>query len=154
MIVEEVYAKRADDVVLVKNYSDAGYYIKNEDDVVYEYAIDPQGHSHTYTETEDKIEYNLDERVTTLEATKQKKITVMVDVPCTTWESQQDDDYPWVGLITIPTLTSVDYCDVTFASKDISSMASYCESTDGILKVFSKNSNNIVIKTITITEDE
>lgn len=154
MIVEEVYAKRADDVVLVKNYSDAGYYIKNENDVVYHYAIDPQGHSHTYTETGDKIEYTVEDRVDALEKEKQKKITVMVDVPCTTWESQQDDDYPWVGLIPIDTLTSVDYCDVTFASKDVSTMAPYCESTDGTLKVFSKNSNNIVVKTITITEDE
>lgn len=154
MIVEEVYAKRADDVVLVKNYSDEGYYIQNEDGAVYEYAIDPQGHSHTYTETSDKIGYNIEERVTSLEQEKQKKITVMVDVPCTTWESQQDDDYPWVGLIPIDSLKSVDYCDVTFAGKDISAMAPYCESCDGYLKVFSKNSNNITIKTITITEDE
>lgn len=154
MIVEEVYMKRADEVVLVKTYSDEGYYIKNEDDVEYEYAIDPQGHSHTYTETATKIEYNVEERVSMLETQKQKKITVLVDVPVTTWESQDDSDYPWVGIVPIESLSADDYVDVTFSKNDVADMAPYCLSGDKELRIFSKKSDNIVIKTITITEND
>ena len=51
MISTEIYMTRRDGVVLVRTYSDAGFYIAR-DGVQYEEAIDPEGSGRVYTETD------------------------------------------------------------------------------------------------------
>ena len=55
MIVTEVYKTRADGVVLIRTYSDAGYQIER-DGLLYSEAIDPAHLNRQYTETDKPIE--------------------------------------------------------------------------------------------------
>ena len=57
MIRKEYYMTREDGVRLFKNYSDAGFKIKQvETGIVYDEAIDVENAPYTYSETGDKIE--------------------------------------------------------------------------------------------------
>ena len=57
MIQREFYTQRKDGVKLYRTYSDAGMMIRqNETGVEYAEAIDVEGTSYTYTETETPIE--------------------------------------------------------------------------------------------------
>lgn len=57
MIQREFYVQRKDGVKLYRTYSDAGMMIRqNETGVEYAEAIDVEGVSYTYTETETQIE--------------------------------------------------------------------------------------------------
>ena len=60
MIVTEVYKTRADGVVLIRTYSDAGYQIER-DGVLYDEAIDPAHLNRQYTETDVLVEDFTDE---------------------------------------------------------------------------------------------
>ena len=56
MIQREFYTQRKDGVKLYRTYSDAGMMIRqNETGVEYAEAIDVEGASYTYTETETRI---------------------------------------------------------------------------------------------------
>lgn len=56
MVVKEFYETRFDGVNLYKNYSDKGYYIKqNPTGVIYSEAIDVEGARYTYEETDELI---------------------------------------------------------------------------------------------------
>jgi hypothetical protein len=56
MIVREFHETRFDKVNLYRTYSDAGYYIlQNETGVKYSEAIDVEGKSYTYSETDELI---------------------------------------------------------------------------------------------------
>lgn len=56
MIQREFYTQRKDGVKLYRTYSDAGMMIRqNETGVEYAEAIDVEGASYTYTETDTKI---------------------------------------------------------------------------------------------------
>lgn len=56
MIRREFYTQRKDGVKLYRTYSDAGMMIRqNETGAEYTEAIDVEGASYTYTETETKI---------------------------------------------------------------------------------------------------
>lgn len=56
MIVTEYYATRKDGVVLNRTYSDAGFYIlQNETGIKYSEAVDVEGAPYTYTETDELI---------------------------------------------------------------------------------------------------
>ena len=56
MIQREFYTQRKDGVKLYRTYSDAGMMIRqNETGAEYTEAIDVEGTSYTYTETETKI---------------------------------------------------------------------------------------------------
>ena len=57
MIQREFYTQRKDSVKLYRTYSDAGIMIRqNETGMEYAEAIDVEGASYTYTETETPIE--------------------------------------------------------------------------------------------------
>ena len=57
MIQREFYTQRKDDVKLYRTYSDAGMMIRqNETGAEYAEAIDVEGATYTYTETETPIE--------------------------------------------------------------------------------------------------
>ena len=57
MIVKELYRTRQDGINLYKTYSDSNFYIKQiETGNIYEIAIDTEGSSFTYEETDEKIE--------------------------------------------------------------------------------------------------
>lgn len=57
MIVTEYYMIRKDGVVLNRTYSDAGYYIlQNETGIEYVEAVDVEGAPYTYSETDIPIE--------------------------------------------------------------------------------------------------
>ena len=57
MIKHEFYCRRKDGIELYKTFSDEEYYIRQEDTGnIYEVAIDPGDTTHTYIETEDKIQ--------------------------------------------------------------------------------------------------
>ena len=55
MIVTEVYRTRADGVMLLRTYSDAGYQIERNG-VLYDEAIDPEHLNRVYTEADKPIE--------------------------------------------------------------------------------------------------
>ena len=56
MIVRSFYEKRYDGVRLYKTYSDAGYFIlQNETGVKYSEAIDVEAAPYTYSETDELI---------------------------------------------------------------------------------------------------
>ena len=56
MIVTEYFMTRKDGVVLNRTYSDAGYYIlQNETGIKYSEAVDVEGALYTYTETDELI---------------------------------------------------------------------------------------------------
>jgi hypothetical protein len=62
MIVTEYYATRKDGVVLNRTYSDAGFYIlQNETGIKYSEAVDVEGAPYTYTETDELIPVEGDE---------------------------------------------------------------------------------------------
>ena len=70
MIVTEYYMTRKDGVVLNRAYSDAGLYIiQNETGIEYSEAVDVEGASYTYSETDKVIE--------TDEATEQDYIAAL-----------------------------------------------------------------------------
>ena len=56
MIRTELYMTREDGVRLIRTYSDIGNYIINEQGVMYDEAVDIETSTHTYTETDIKIE--------------------------------------------------------------------------------------------------
>ena len=57
MIVTEYYKTRKDGVVLYSTYSDAGFYIiQNETGIEYSEAVDVEGAPYTYSETDKPIE--------------------------------------------------------------------------------------------------
>ena len=57
MIVTEYYKTREDGVVLNRTYSDAGFYIlQNETGIEYSEAVDVEGAPYTYSETDKPIE--------------------------------------------------------------------------------------------------
>lgn len=58
MIIKEYYTTRLDGVRLFRSYSDSRFMIKNENDELYEEAIDVETATHTYTETTIPIEVN------------------------------------------------------------------------------------------------
>jgi hypothetical protein len=61
MIVREHYKTRTDGVELYKTYSNAGYLIRQaETGAEYDEAIDVDGTSHTYTETDKLVTDNFD----------------------------------------------------------------------------------------------
>jgi hypothetical protein len=56
MIVTEYFMTRKDGVVLNRTYSDAGFYIlQNETGIKYSEAVDVEGAPYTYTETDELI---------------------------------------------------------------------------------------------------
>ena len=56
MIVTEYYMTRKDGVVLNRTYSDAGFYIiQNETGIKYNEAVDVDGAPYTYSETDEPI---------------------------------------------------------------------------------------------------
>ena len=56
-IISEFYKERADGVRLVRTHSDAGVFIQKEGtDEVYASAVDVEGHSFVYRETDVPIE--------------------------------------------------------------------------------------------------
>jgi hypothetical protein len=64
MIVTEYYATRKDGVVLNRTYSDAGFYIlQNETGIKYSEAVDPEDSGRTYTETDELIPVEEEEKV-------------------------------------------------------------------------------------------
>ena len=56
MIRTELYMTREDGVRLIRTYSDIGNYIINQQGVMYDEAVDIETSTHTYTETDIKIE--------------------------------------------------------------------------------------------------
>lgn len=62
MIRTELYMTREDGVRLIRTYSDIGNYIINEQGVMYDEAVDIETSTHTYTESDVKIEENSDGR--------------------------------------------------------------------------------------------
>lgn len=57
MIKTEFYLQRPDGVNLYRTYSDENYYILQVDTgIIYSEAVDPEGSSHTYEETDELIE--------------------------------------------------------------------------------------------------
>lgn len=56
MIRTELYMTREDGVRLIRTYSDIGNYIINEQGVMYDEAVDIETSTHTYTESDVKIE--------------------------------------------------------------------------------------------------
>jgi len=63
MLKTEYFMTRKDGVVLNRTYSDAGFYIvQNETGIKYSEAVDVEGAPYTYTETEELIE--VEEEVT------------------------------------------------------------------------------------------
>ena len=56
MIVREFYKVRKDGVNLYRTFSDKGLVIIRDDGVEYDEAIDVEGSSYTYTETDREIE--------------------------------------------------------------------------------------------------
>ena len=57
MIITEYYKTRKDGVVLNRTYSDAGFYIlQNETGIEYSEAVDVEGAPYTYSETDKPIE--------------------------------------------------------------------------------------------------
>ena len=61
MIITEYYLTRADGVVLNRTYSDAGYYIlQNETGIEYSEAVDVEGAPYTYSETDRFIDENVE----------------------------------------------------------------------------------------------
>ena len=61
MIVREHYKTRTDGVELYRTYSDAGYLIRQaETGAEYEEAIDVDGTTYTYTETDKLVTDNFD----------------------------------------------------------------------------------------------
>ena len=57
MIVRELYLEREDGVKLYRTYSDSGMKIRQDDTLyIYDEAIDVEGTTHTYTETDVPIE--------------------------------------------------------------------------------------------------
>jgi hypothetical protein len=57
MLIKEFFTTRKDGVKLYRNYSDAGFYIlQNETGVEYAEAIDVENAPYTYTETDKLIE--------------------------------------------------------------------------------------------------
>ena len=57
MIVTEYFMTRKDGVVLYRTYSDAGFYIiQNETGIEYSEAVDVEGAPYTYSETDKPIE--------------------------------------------------------------------------------------------------
>ena len=57
MIITTYYTTRDDGVILNRTYSDAGFYIiQNETNLKYEEAVDLEGAEYTYTETDELIE--------------------------------------------------------------------------------------------------
>lgn len=57
MLKTEYFMTRKDGVVLNRTYSDAGFYIvQNETGIKYSEAVDVEGAPYTYTETEELIE--------------------------------------------------------------------------------------------------
>ena len=57
MIKTEFYRMREDGVRLVRTYSDAGYYIRQDGTgAEYDEAVDPEGAGRTYTETDKPVE--------------------------------------------------------------------------------------------------
>lgn len=51
MLITEPYVTRLDGVVLIRTYSDEGYFIERED-ILYEEAIDPKDSGRVYHETD------------------------------------------------------------------------------------------------------
>lgn len=57
MIITTYYTTRKDGVVLNRTYSDAGFYIlQNETGIKYSEAVDVEGAPYTYSETNELIE--------------------------------------------------------------------------------------------------
>lgn len=57
MIVTEYYKTREDGVVLIRTYSDKGFYIlQSETGIEYSEAVDVEGAPYTYSETDKLIE--------------------------------------------------------------------------------------------------
>ena len=62
MIITEYYTTRKDGVVLNRTYSDAGFYIiQNETGIEYSEAVDVEGAPYTYSETDKPVEIETDE---------------------------------------------------------------------------------------------
>ena len=56
MIISEYFTTRKDRVVLIRTYSDAGFYIRqDETGEKYAESIDPENAKRTYTETDERI---------------------------------------------------------------------------------------------------
>lgn len=56
MLITEYYLTREDGIVLNRTYSDAGFYIiQNETGIKYSEAVDVDGAPYTYTETDELI---------------------------------------------------------------------------------------------------
>ena len=68
MLIKEYFATRKDGVNLYRNYSDAGFYIRqNETGVEYAEAVDVENAPYTYTETNKPIETGDDAVIDTQE---------------------------------------------------------------------------------------
>ena len=64
MIITEYFMTRTDGVVLNRTYSDAGFYIlQNETNIKYSEAVDVEGAPYTYSETDELIEL-IEEEIT------------------------------------------------------------------------------------------
>ena len=60
MVIRDYYTTRYDGVRLFRSYSDHHFMIKNENDELYEEAIDVESATHTYTETAIPIEVDVE----------------------------------------------------------------------------------------------
>lgn len=60
MVVKEFYETREDGVNLYRSYSDEGFYIiQDQTGIKYTDAIDVENAPYTYTDTNEKIEYEV-----------------------------------------------------------------------------------------------
>ena len=56
IVPNEYYRTRSDGVVLVRTYSDEGFWIIRNDGERFAEAIDAEGHAYTYTESDEPVE--------------------------------------------------------------------------------------------------
>lgn len=155
MIVTKSYMKRADEVVLVKTYSDAGYYIQNEDYALFEYAVDPVGHTHKYTESTEPIDSTVEQDVEMLKKDKQDTVIQIenITVDSFTKAKPTETGYKWIAQIPCEQVTSDDYVTLTFSPETrLDLVSSYCVSYDGYVEFYTNKDTPVEIATMTITK--
>lgn len=89
-VIQEIYRTLSDGTVLVKTYSDAGVMIADANGGTYVQAIDVQGTTNTYTETEEETD--------DIEASKVRTYDVTLAVGVETTVCAVSSAYPIVNL--------------------------------------------------------
>lgn len=155
MIVVKSYMKRADEVVLVKTYSDAGYYIQNEDYSLFEYAVDPVGHTHKYTESTEPIDSTVEQDVEALKKDKQDTVIQIQNITVDSFTKAPSvaTGFKWIGRIECEQVTADDYVTLTFSPETrLDLVSSYCISYDGYVEFYTNKDEPVEIATMTITK--